>query len=192
MDFSKIEESREDKVSEEEQMVFHYSREERLKHAPEIVRDYYSGKFAPYKGGLLKSLVNTRGNRLLLVTIVFAFGIIWFVNYFGPQKSSAVLAGVDVHLSAFSYDDAVYASLKIEEAPKKKRGDFARGIPVTAVISAYDSENSLLSEKKLLGKYDGKEVFLRTTFTDYDIIKVSALCTINDSYASLESEIEKR
>lgn len=192
MDFSKIEESREDKANSEEQMVFHYSREERLKHAPEIVQDYYTGKFHPYKGGLLKSLVSTRGNRMLFVTIIFAFGILWFVNYFGPQKSSGSLAGVDVHLSAFSYEDSVYASFRIENASKKKIAKFADGFPVTVTFTAHDRENTTLFEEKVLGKYDGKEVFLRTTFADYDIIKVVAVCNMQDSYLTLESQIEKR
>lgn len=194
MDFSKIEETKsEDEFNHpDEQMVFHYSREERLRHAPEIVQDYYSGKFHPYKGGLLKSLVNTRANRLLFVTIVFAFGIIYFVNFFGPQKSAGSLAGVDVHLSAFSYEDSIYASVKLSEASRKKKPDFEEGLPVTATITAYDKDNSVLGEKKVLGKYDGNELFLRTTFADYDIIKVSAVCNMLDSYASLESQVEKR
>ncbi|MBR1403241.1 MAG: hypothetical protein IJ558_03615 [Treponema sp.] len=188
MDFSKIEETR----SDDEQMVFHYNRAERLKHAPEIVQDYYSGKFHPYKGGLFKSLVNTKSNRLLFVTIVFAFGIIWFVNYFGPQKSSGSLAGVDAVLSAFSYEDSVYASLKLENAPKKKIADFTDGVPVTVTFTAYDAEGAVLQEDRVAGKYEGNELFVRTTFTDYDILKVGAVCVLRDSYASLETIIEKR
>ena len=194
MDFSHIDETRSDDEQNrpDEQMVFHYSREERLKHAPEIVQDYYSGKFQPYKGGIFKSLVKTKANRLLFVTIIFAFGIIYFVNYFGPQKSAGSMAGVDVHLSAFSYADSVYASVKMSEAPKKKKADFADGVPVFATITAYDKENSVLGEEKIVGKYMGEELFLRTTFTDYDILKVSAVCNMLDSYTSLESQIEKR
>ena len=194
MDFSKIEETRSDDEQKrpDEQMVFHYNRAERLKHAPEIVQDYYSGKFHPYKGGLFKSLVNTKSNRLLFVTIVFAFGIIWFVNYFGPQKSSGSLAGVDAVLSAFSYEDSVYASLKLENAPKKKIADFTDGVPVTVTFTAYDAEGAVLQEDRVAGKYEGNELFVRTTFTDYDILKVGAVCVLRDSYASLETTIEKR
>ena len=194
MDFSKIEEtkSEEEFNHPDEQMVFHYSREERLKHAPEIVQDYYSGKFKPYKGGLLKSLVNTKANRLLFVTIIFAFGIIYFVNYFGPQKSSGSLAGVDVALSAFSYGDSVYASLRVKDASKKKASDFEGGVMVSATFTAYDKDNSVLFEEKVSGKYEGKELFLRTTFSDYDIMKVGVVCSMVENYASLESQIEKR
>ena len=194
MDFSKFEETRSDDEQKhpDEQMVFHYSREERLKRAPKIVQDYYAGDFKPYKGGLFKSLVNTRANRLLFVTIVFAFGILWFVNYFGPQKSSGSLAGVDVKLSAFSYEDSVYASFKIEEAGKKKKALFADGVPVSAVISACDKDGAVVHEEKLSGKYEGNELFLRTTFSDYDIIKVSAVCSMLEGAASLETQVEKR
>ena len=47
MDFSNLDETREDNVKDSERMVFRYNREERISRAPEIVRDYYSGKFHP-------------------------------------------------------------------------------------------------------------------------------------------------
>ena len=194
MDFSKFDETQSDDEHKQndERLIFHYNREERLKHAPEIVQDYYSGKFHPYKGGLFKSLVNTRANRLLFVTIIFAFGIILFVNYFGPQKSSGSLAGVDVKLSAFSYEDSVYASLKIENASKKKIELFKDGVPVSVTFSAHDKEGIVVQQVKVNGKYEGKELFLRTTFSDYDIIRVDAVCSMLDSFSSLQTQVEKR
>ncbi len=192
MDFSNIEETREDNQNPEENLVFRYNREERLKHAPKIVQDYYSGKFGPYKGGLLKSLVNTRGNRLLFVTIIFTFGIIFFVRYFGPEKKSGSLNEVDVNLSAFSYEDSVYASVKFHEAGKKIRQNFEDGLPVYATFSAIDKEGTTVSEEKVVGKYEGNELFLRTTFQDYDIISVSAVCSMNDALLKLDCPIEKR
>lgn len=194
MDFSKIEETRSDDEMKrpDEQLVFHYSREERVKRAPKIVQDYYSGDFKAYKGGLFKSLVNTRANRLLFVTIIFAFGILWFVNYFGPQKSTGSLGGVDVALSAFSYEDSVYASLRVSESPKKRRAEFEAGFPVSATFYAHDKEGVVVAQEKVSGKYEGNELFLRTTFTDYDIVKISAVCSLRDSAASLECAVEQR
>ena len=192
MDFSKIEETREENQNPEENLVFHYNRAERLKHAPKIVQDYYSGDFKPYKGGLFKSLVATKANRLLFVTIIFAFGIILFVRYFGPEKRSGTLNKIDVSLSAFSYEDSVYASVKFGGASKKIKSDFEGGFPVYATFSAYDKDGVSVGEKKVSGKYEGDELFLRTTFGDYDIIKVTAVCEMNEALLSLESPIEKR
>lgn len=192
MDFSKIEETREENQKPEDNLVFHYNREERLKRAPKIVQDYYSGNFKPYKGGLLKSLVATRGNRLLFVTIVFTFGIILFVRYFGPEKRSGSLNKVDVSVSAFSYEESVYASVKFNEAGKKIKADFEDGVPIYATVTAYDKEGVSVAEEKLTGKYDGNEIFLRTTFSDYDIIKIGAVCGMGDGLLSLESPVEKR
>ena len=50
----------------------------------------------------------------------------------------------------------------------------------------------MIGERKVSGKYDGKEIFLRTTFSDYDIIKVGAVCSMNGGLVSLESPVEKR
>ena len=192
MDFSKLEETREENSSPEENLVFHYSREERLKHAPQIVQDYYSGKFGAYKGGLFKSLVNTRANRLLFVTIIFAFGIIFFVRAFGPEKKSGMLNKVDVNLSAFSVEESVYASVKFHEAGKKIKPNFDDGVPIYATFTAYDKEGAAVSEKKISGKYEGNEIFLRTTFTDYDIIKIGAICGMGDNIIKLDSPVEKQ
>lgn len=192
MDFSKIEETREENQSPEENLVFHYNRAERLKRAPKIVQDYYSGDFKPYKGGLLKSLVATKANRLLFVTIIFAFGIILFVRYFGPEKKSGTLSRVDVSVTAFSYEDSVYASVKFNEAGKKIKADFEDGVPVWATVTAYDKDGGAVAEEKMTGKYEGNELFLRTTFSDYDIIKIGAVCGMGEGLLSLESPIEKR
>lgn len=192
MDFSQFDETRGDSPDDEEQMVFHYSREERLRHAPKIVQDYYSGDFGPYKGGLFRSLVNTKANRLLFVAIVFCFGIVMFMNLFGPQKNVGSAGGVSVDLSAFSYDETVYASFCFEDAGKKRRADFADGVPVFVTFSALGADSLVIAEEKVAGKYDGNELFLRTTFTDYDIVMIRAVGVLNESYSTLESGIERR
>lgn len=191
MDFSKIEEGHEDNPSDEEQMVFHYSRAERLKHAPEIVQKYYSGEFKPYKGGLFRSLVNTKANRLLFVAIIFCFGLLMFMNFFGPQKNVGTLGGVSIDLSAFSYEDTIYASFCFEDAGKKQKARFADGVPVYVTFSAVGADGQTLSEEKVSGKYEGNKLFLRTTFTDYDIVQVRAVGVLHEQFASLESAIEK-
>ena len=131
MDFSHFTETKTDEEQNkpDEQMVFHYNRAERLKHAPKIVQDYYSGDFKAYKGGLFKSLVATKANRLLFVTVIFTFGIILFIRYFGPEKRSGSLNKVDVSLSAFSYEDSVYVSVKYHSASKKVRENFTQEVP---------------------------------------------------------------
>ena len=192
MDFSGFEETRSDNPSDEEQMVFRYNRAERLKHAPKIVQDYYSGDFKPYKGGLFRSLISTRANKLLLATIIFTFGIIFFIRAFGPEKKSGRLSGVDISLSAFSYEDSVYASVKFYEASKKLKSDFEGGYPISALISAYDNEGILISEQKVTGKYEGNEIFLRTIFSDYDIMSIGAVCSMDDKLLKLDAPIEKR
>ena len=60
MDFSGIKEgqaSEPGNESDEEKLVFHYSREERLKNAPELVQKYYSGELLTTKRGLFRALL---------------------------------------------------------------------------------------------------------------------------------------
>ena len=66
MDFDKIQEGRSD---DKQELHFFYNREERLKNAPQIVQDYYSGKFKPTKG-FFRVMFATKGNRFLFVSLV--------------------------------------------------------------------------------------------------------------------------
>ncbi|WP_407425667.1 hypothetical protein, partial [Treponema sp.] len=119
-------------------------------------------------------------------------GIILFVNYFGPQKNSGTLSGADFKLSAFSYDNSVYASLKVEKAAKKNMSEFENGIPVSVIFIARDKDGVPLQDEKLISRYEGNEIFIRTTFADYDIMSIGAVCSMNENYLNLECQIEKR
>ncbi|MBR0100396.1 MAG: hypothetical protein IJP90_11885, partial [Treponema sp.] len=83
-------------------------------------------------------------------------------------------------------------SVKFNEAGKKVKSDFTEGVPVWATVTAYDKDGGAVAEEKLIGKYEGNELFLRTTFSDYDIIRIGAVCGMGEALLSLESPVEKR
>ena len=150
---------------------FYYNREERLKNAPQSVRDYYEGKMNPEKG-LFRVLVSNRSNKFLLISIVLLAAFIWMFNFLSKNVSDRIF-GTECSLEAFSFDDTVYASLKFDEV--KKSGEVAYSLPFTVVFTAFDNSGLVSDKKEIQEFFTGNELFVRTKFSDYDIIKVTAL-----------------
>lgn len=188
-----------------ESLHFFYNREERLKHAPQIVRDYYEGKSGRPVKGLFRVLVATRTNRFMLVSVVLFAAFVWFYSAFSERKSADFL-GAPAALSAFSYEDSVYASLKFGRRTQKSTGngwnlrtqkkvtakDMPSVFPVSVIFFAIDNTGNVISEEEASGVYEGEELFIRTRFSDYDIIKVKALVTSGGEQKEFSVSVEKR
>jgi hypothetical protein len=114
--------------------------------------------------------------------------LVLFLSFFGNKSYRAVIGGVTAELSAFSYDDMVYVSIHFSPSSKVP----AAVVSVEAVVSALDTDNQITAKKTMTGKYDGKEDFIRTKFSDYDIINISAVVSIAGESKTLKSTIEKR
>ena len=185
MDFSKIDDGHADG---EEQMVFHYSREERLKHAPKNVQDFYNGTFMPRRG-LFRSLIATRGNRYLLISVGLCIGVVLMASVL-MRRESAVIAGLGTRVTAFSFEEQVYASLQLDKAGRKPRLQLPA--PVSARFTFINVDGQPVEEKAVTGKYDGNELFLRTTMQDYDIIKVQVKLELNGESAELSAAVQRR
>lgn len=187
MDFRNIDEGHADG---EEKLVFHYSHDERIKNAPEIVKKYYSGELQK-KRGFFRVLVATPGNRMLLFCLVAAVIVTGFIGFFGPSKNSSLVSGVPSELSAFSMGDVIYASVKLEKPIKKFQEKYKSPTPVNAVFNVLDAGNQILLTKENDEIYNGEELFLRTSFQDYDIFKVTVDVTIGGETKTLSCQVEK-
>ncbi|MCR5724290.1 MAG: hypothetical protein K6G80_04295 [Treponema sp.] len=185
MDFSQIPDGHEDGG---EQMVFRYNREERLKHAPQNVRDYYNGTFMPRRG-LFRSLISTHGNRYLLISVGLCIGVVLLASVL-LHRESATVGGVGTQLSAFSFEESVYASLKLDKAGKHV--SLTLPAPVSARFSFIGVDGQPVQEQLITGKYDGKELFLRTTTTDYDIVKVTVVLDVAGQSVDLTAAVLRR
>ena len=96
-------------------------------------------------------------------------------------------------LTAFSYTEEVYVTFKAEKIPgKNKKNDEFIPLPVTAVFDAVDSSGTVVKSSEVSDSYDGDELFLRTQFKDYDIIKVVADVTLGEEKKSFSTNIVKR
>lgn len=213
MDFKNIDEGHPAEPENPEDVFrFYYSREERLKNAPQSVKDFYAGKMAPKKG-LFKVLVATPGNRFMLSSIVVFVAFIWIFSFFSSRNEKRFL-GTECELTAFSFEDSVYASLEFKENPdwlsdfsdrKKTSGkpsgksslDFPEEknpaqIPLRVLFQAYDSSGIVADKSEIFDVYSGRELFIRTKFSDYDIIKVSASVQAGTEEKDFEVRIQRR
>ena len=168
---------------------FYYSRENRLKNAPQSVKDYYDGKMAPKKG-LFKVLVSTPANKFLFLSIIVFVAVIWIFTFFNNRNAKSFL-GTECELTAFSYEESVYASLKFEEIPEEKL-KVLYNCPLTVRFEAYDSSSVLADKCEVTDIYTGKELFIRTKFPDYDIIKIVASVESGTESKEFSTLIQKR
>jgi hypothetical protein len=168
----------------EEPLRFYYSRERRLASAPKIVQDYYSGKNKAPKG-LIKVLVATPAKRMLFFSIIALCVVITFLSRTLPSASEATVAGIPAELSAFSFEDTVYISVRLGAAN-------APAQTVTAQIFAFNADNQLFETQVLEKNYGGYEEFMRTKVGDYDIIRVEAVLTASEQTKTLKSSIARK
>lgn len=213
MDFSKLGDM-EGHYDGEENIHFYYDREERIAKSPKIVQDYYSGKFHP-TGGLFKSLVSTRGNKLLLLCVVVCAAAVVLLHRFGDTPYRKHIGNAQMTAQAFSYGDDVYVSLVAKGDDAKANSTKAeratagklnrRGVPdmggegsasdgglVEGVFTAVDIQGDSVagySTRDIM--VDGKAE-LKAKFGDYDIKKVLVQVSYNGETKTLVAEVGER
>lgn len=145
-----------------ENTVFHYNREERVKRAPKLVQDYYSGKLVAFKPGLFKALVSTKANRFMLFTLVICFFLVIFLGFFGPKENVDTVAGVKMNLSAFTYEEfgeKIYVDLKFDPPNKKMLSKYEGEVPVKVTFSAVNNDQQVIEKILVVDKYLGKSLY---------------------------------
>lgn len=201
MDFNKVDEGHPDYAPGEEPLHFFYNREERISKAPLIVQEYYAGRGPRPVKGLFKSLFSTRGNRFMFSSIIVFAAFIWIFSFISGRNVSRI-GGTTVALSAFSYDDSIYSSIKFDalkmnsDSSKKdlksnQESSKMIQIPVQVVFIAYESSGMECDRKIIDDVFVGDELFIRTIFSDYDIIKVSCEVTMGVESKKFDAKIER-
>ncbi len=191
MNFKNIDEGHQDNS---ENIHFLYNREERLKNAPKIVQDYYAGKVFNYDTGvkgLFKSLVSTKTNRFLLISIILFLACIYLFSFLSKNQNSTA-CGFPVQFESFSYNERIYVSLKFLEK-KLNNKEYMDSSDVSVIFYGVNNDGEIsYKSEEFFEKYQGKEFFLRADFPDYDIIKVEAEISVKDKKDRITAKIKKR
>lgn len=173
----------------EAELNFHYKREDRLKDAPTVVQKYYAGELPTAPKGLFKALVHTKSSRFTFMALILVLALVVALIFFGPQANQNSIGNTEFNLSAFSFEEKVYVSIKTQSKVKQEEIQ----IPLEISISALDKESQILNQEKIETVITENEEFIRTIFTDYDIIsvEVEVLNTESKEKISLSCSVTK-
>ena len=173
----------------EAELNFHYKREDRLKDAPTVVKKYYAGELPTAPKGLFKALVHTKSSRFTFMALILVLALVVALIFFGPKANQNSLGNTEFSLSAFSFEEKIYVSIKTQT----KNNQTEIQIPLELSISALDKENQIVNQEKIETVITENEEFIRTIFTDYDIISISVevLNTESKEKISLSCSVTK-
>ena len=173
----------------EAELNFHYKREDRLKDAPTVVKKYYAGELPTAPKGLFKALVHTKSSRFTFMALILVLALVVALIFFGPKANQNSIGNTEFNLSAFSFEEKVFVSIKTET----KINQTEIQIPLEISISVLDKESQILNQEKIETVITENEEFIRTIFTDYDIISISVevLNTESKEKISLSCSVTK-
>jgi hypothetical protein len=117
-----------DNGSDDDKLVFRYSRQDRLRNAAEDVRALNDPR-SRRRPSLFQTLTPNRASAFLLLAIIMLSLTIVVTNLLVPSRDEASLSGNRFKLSAFAYDGDTYVTLK------KTRGR-ASGAPGPMLLQA--------------------------------------------------------
>ena len=166
-------------------LTFFYNREERIAKAPQIVQDYYSGKLKPVRGF---RIFFTKQNRYIFFALIFFIGATWIYTGLNRTRAGTTLAGVNFELSAFSYEEEVYVSLQMKRSRNAKDN---APVSVNAEFFAIDPNGQVGDKRNGQLLYEDGEQYIRTKFTDYDIIRVDVILNAGDAERELSAEVKR-
>jgi len=169
----------------EKPLKFYYNREERIARAPKLVQDYYNGKMKPVRGF---RIFFTPQNRYIFFALIFFVGASWIYTGLNKTRAGTTLQGVNFELTAFSYEEEVYVSLQMKRSKNAKNN---MPLPVEAEFFAIDPNNQVGDKRQGQLVYDEGEKYIRTKFTDYDIIRVDVILNAGGTEKELSAEVKR-
>lgn len=175
------------KVDDNADLKFHYNRQRRLENAPEAVRRSYEEGENPNRGFIHGLTANT-GLRSVFFIIIILCASIFFLTFFGDPANQINIEGIQVQLKAFLFEETVYITFKCSpnELSSPKPG------PVKIKVTGTDFSDTPVFEQDLDGFYNGSELLLRTTMSDYELKTVTGKVNFNKKDASLSVTVDRK
>lgn len=170
---------------QEKPLKFYYNREERIAKAPPIVQEYYNGGLRPVRG---IKIFFTKQNRYIFLSLIFFIGAIWIYTGLNKTKAGTTIAGINCELTAFSYEEEVFVSIQMK---RSKNAKSTAPVSVNAEYFAIDPNNQVGEKKTGQITYSEGEQYLRTKFTDYDIIRIDVILSADDEEKELSAQVKR-
>ena len=167
----------------DKKLKYYYNREERIARAPKLVQDYYNGNLKPVRGF---RIFFTKQNRYIFFALIFFVGATWIYTGLNKTRAGTTLNGINFELSAFSYEEEVYVSLQMKRSSRSKE---VAPVNVQAEFFAIDPNRQVGDKRNGQLIYESGEQYIRTKFTDYDIIRVDVILNAGGTEKELSAEV---
>ena len=169
----------------EKPLKFYYNREDRIARAPKLVQDYYNGKMKPVRG---IRIFFTPQNRYIFLALIFFVGAAWIYTALNKTRAGTTIAGINCELTAFSYEEEIYVSIQMK---RSKRSKNTAPVTINAEYFVIDPNNQVGDKRSDSIIYSEGEQYLRTKFTDYDIIRVDVILNAGGEEKELSAQVKR-
>lgn len=169
----------------DESLHFFYNREERIAKAPQIVQDYYNGHLKPVKG---IRVLFTRQNRYIFLSLLFFVAALWIYTGFNKSRNYAKINEIDCEIQAFSFEEQIFVSISCKRNVKSKSESIEK---IDAEIFLVDADNQVSKKEVLSAVYSKDEIFLRSKYSDYEIIRVDAMVSVGNETKEISTKVQR-
>ena len=163
-----------------------YSRSERLKRAPESVRQMYEPDYIK-KISLLKSLTATRSSRSVLFAIIAVFALPFLSFRLNTGRQSGKIHGVPVKLEYLTQQDYLYVNISF--GATEQHDDYA--LPLIVRITASNRDTEQKETKTVEVIYIGSALSVPTQFPAHTYKQLEAVVLTDGKAISLRSSVKK-
>ncbi len=171
-------------ILHEGEIGLRYSREERLKKAPEAVRQMHDEGFI-VKPGLIGSLTATKGSRSILFALVLVL-ILMLVSLALPSdRKSGKVHGIPVKMQVLTRDSALYVSI-IFDAVKEVEN---QNLPISVYATILDSQKKMLSAKTVETIYIGTKNIIPLKFPVDNAVRLDTVIVVNEKELHLHTRL---
>jgi len=144
--------NREDNFEDDGRITFYYSREKRLKKAPQAVRDFNSGK-GLQKKGLFRTLTSTKPLTFLFLSVITLCVAILFLSRYLGSENAKVLGDNAIAVSVIVIENKSYVTVK-----KTAKNAMAYTGMVNIAVSLQTEETPVHTEQ-IYFTPEGEELF---------------------------------
>ncbi len=161
-----------------------YSREERLKQAPEAVRQMHDENFIP-RPGLIGSLTATKGSRSILFVLILVLLLMLISLVLPSDTKSGKINGVPVKMQVLTQDSTLYVSVIFDAVKKNETSN----LPVSVYAAVFDAQKKIVASKTVETIYIGNKSTIPFKFTAANAARFDAVVIINGKELHLHTKL---
>jgi len=170
----------------EGEVYLRYDREERLKRAPEAVRQMYAPDYIK-RMSLFKSLTATRSSRSLLFAIIAVFALTFASFLLKTDRQAGKIHGIPVKLEWLSQQDRLYVNVSFSAIPQNDTDT----LPAAVRINALNRETERQETKTVEVIYIGSALSVPAHFSAHTFTQLEAVILAGGKTLTLRCSLKE-